>query len=236
MKWALPIALLLLLPSSTFAASCFDNTATSPDGDAGPSPHAGQFTVSSDCALTSVSVLLKGTTQVNDVTVYIYDEAGGLPDSIIATSITDIPAGDITGTYALHTALFDGLTTLTTGNTYYVQLSLSDGNLRWGMNSGLSAYDGGDFYFVGTWNDNTVNGGVIFSVEQDDPPPPSSITGTWVMPSFASILASTTEAANLAFADFYTPFLLIFGLLIGGMFALLIRRWIWGSGRKIWGR
>lgn len=61
-------------------------------------------------------------------------------------------------------------------------------------------------------------------------------TSTWTLPSFATILGSTTEAANIAIGDFLTPFYIIFAILAGGLFAVMIRKWIWKSGRKVWGR
>lgn len=68
------------------------------------------------------------------------------------------------------------------------------------------------------------------------PPPPSFGGGDWVLPSFATIIASTSESANLVLPSFMQMFYIILGILLGGLFALFIRRMFWKHGNKVWGR
>lgn len=130
--------------------------------------------------------------------------------------------------------------------TYYLVQSGADGNVRTSdLSTFTDPYFGPppnvEYYsltgFTGTYFDN--GGGLpVGSVVNSGctPTSPPVAGGTWSWPPFATILGSTTEAANLAIRDFLTPFYIIFAILAGGLFAVMIRKWLWRSGRRVWER
>lgn len=125
------------------------------------------------------------------------------------------------------------ITNGTSANPYTFNNGDGDQQINVTSDTGTDAFD---FFWQGDSGNADIGSICVSDTSFDECIGSPAYIPPWVFPSFSLIIASTSEAGQLAWTAFYTPFMIILAILMGGLFAVMIRKWIWNSGKRVFGR
>ncbi len=127
----------------------------------------GAFVSAINCQVTDIKILVAKEGSPASRPFYIYDSSGGLPNNIVVTGSSLVPANTVP-TYAYEDSTVSGGTCLTSGATYYAAVPFDASDVGGSKDFQTGANNNQTFYYrpsgVNPWL-SAANDGVIFEVD-----------------------------------------------------------------------